>query len=51
MKEVKIMKYKKLISLFLVTIITALSFTQVFANENTVKAQNVDSPKKSVLRN
>ena len=45
------MKYKKLISLFLVTMITSSSFTQVFANENTVKAQNVDSPKKSVLRN
>lgn len=45
------MKYKKLISLFLVTIITALSFTQVFANENTVKPQTVDPPKKSVLRN
>lgn len=45
------MKRKKLRLLFLVSIITALSFTQVFASENTVKPQTVDPPKKSVLRN
>ena len=44
------MKYKKLISLFLVTIITALSFTQVFANENTVKPQTVDPVSYTHLR-